>query len=214
MKRNFVFSLMAIGLAALLSIPIAVVAQDEINQVVELVFSDGESKVSIVDTINSTASVSVEVNGQQYLMSVPVTIDIDSTLPLTSSLTTIASGTRVGSWGIDLKGSSESAERTEVVVPGLFGDTEESYEPVDGNKIVLVEFDATNVGAEMDSLSQFQVSGVDAAGRVFDAQDLHCPSLNPGESGGCLMVFDVQQSVDIVGLVAEITDRKELAIPR
>ncbi|ETW96702.1 MAG: hypothetical protein ETSY1_25525 [Candidatus Entotheonella factor] len=189
------------------------VAQDEINQAVDLVFSNGEDKVFIKDTINSVASVSVEINGQQYLMSVPITIDIDSRLPLSSSLASVSSATIVGPWAIEIEGASEFTEKVEMSVPGLFGNTQKEYEPAIGNKIVLVEFYVTNVGKINRNLYGSDAEGIDATGRFFQETDLHCPDLNPGENGKCLMVFEVEQKVDIVGLALELIERKELAIP-
>ncbi len=199
------------GLFLLLLVPAVALAQDTI---VELVFSAGGSQVSITDSFTSTAAVSVEVNGTRYLMKVPISVNIDSTLPLTSSLVTVENMARVGSMGIEITGIQEATEEIEVVLPGPFEDREEDFEPsVDGNKIVVVNFNITNLGVEEDSLGSYAAQGVDDTGRLFDEEKLECEYVNPGETGRCVMIFDVDQAVDIVALDIELPDHRQIPIP-
>ncbi len=204
-------SIIVAGLFLLLLVPAVALAQDTI---VELVFSAGGSQVNITDTFTTTAAVSVEVNGTQYLMKVPITVDIDSTLPLTSSLVTVENTARVGSMGIEITGIQEATEGIEVVVPGRYEDREEEFEPsADGNKIVVVSFNITNLGVEEDTLSSYSVQGVDDTGRLFDEEGLECDYVNPGETGRCVMILDVDQAVDIVALDIELPDHRQIPIP-
>lgn len=193
-------------------IPAVVFAQDKI---IELVFSADGSQVSITDTFTTTAAVSMEVNGTQYLMKIPITVDIDSTLPLTSSMVTVENTTRVGSFGVEIIGTEESTDTVEVVIPNLFGDSKEDFEPSqDGNKIVVVRFNLTNLGVEEDSLSSYSVQGLDDMGRLFEDEEFGCETVNPGEVGRCVAVFDVVQAVDIVALDIEVPDHRQIPIPR
>ena len=201
-----------IGLLLLLLIPMIAIAQDDI---VELMFTDGGSKVGIKDTITSVANVSVELDGKEYLIKVPVTISIDSIVPLTSSLVTVESTAKVGDLAVEITATSEYTGAIELVVPGLFGDTEVEYEPtIEGNKVVAVEFNTTNIGDEKTDLSFYSVQGVDDTGRLFDEKDLSCESINPGETGRCVIVFDIDSDIDIVALDLEIMDRRQIPIPR
>ena len=204
-------SIILIGLFLLLLIPMVAVAQDDI---VELIFTDGGAKVGVKDTITSVANVSVELDGKQYLMKVPVTIEIDSVVPLTSSLVTVESASRVGTLAIEIVATAEYTDEIEIIVPGLFGDREETYEPkVDGNKIAVIEFNVTNIGDEETELSFYSAQGVDDTGRLFEESDLNCELINPGETGWCVMVFDIDSDVDIVALDLEVTDHRQIPIP-
>jgi hypothetical protein len=208
-------TLILFGILALLLVPAAVVAQDDIAEIIELVFTDGGSKIAITDTFESVASVMVEVDGMQYLMKVPVTIDIDAMVPVTSSIMTAKTSASIGPFALDIVAMTESVDEIEVMVPGYSGETEEEYEPsVEGNKVVVIEFTTTNIGDEEETLYSSYIQGIDDIGRLFEETDLECESVNPGETGRCVIVFDIDQSLDIVGLDLELTAHRRIPIVR
>lgn len=208
-------TLILLGLAFLLLVPAIVVAQDDIADIIELVFTDGGAQVGISDTIESVASVTIEVNGQRYLMKVPITVDIDATVPLTSSLVTVPSAARVGQFAVEILDISEYTEETAVSLSGYYEGRTEKYEPSsDDNKIVVVNFDITNVGTEKETLEAYYAQGVDDTGRLFDEIKFICDEVNPGDTGHCVMVFDVLADVDIVALDLEVSDRRQIPIPK
>ena len=208
-------TMVLLGILALLLVPAAVLAQDDIAQIIELVFTDGGSKVAITDTFESVASVTVEVDGMQYLMKVPVTIDIDAMVPVTSSLMATKTSATVGPFALDVIALTESEDEVEVMVPGYMGETEEEFEPsVEGNKVVVVEFNMTNIGDEEESLYSSSIQGIDDTGRLFDETDFECETVNPGETGRCVIVFDVNTGVDIAGLDLEVQAHRTIPIIR
>ena len=81
MHRSVIVTVVAI----LLLVPAIALAQGTSSEPVEWPFTDGGAQAS--PTLRDVAAVTVEANGR-YL-SVPVTIDIDTAVPLTSSLVTV-----------------------------------------------------------------------------------------------------------------------------
>lgn len=199
--------------AALLLIPVVVLAQDTISEAVELIFTDGGAQVGITDTIQSVAAVTVEVDGRQYLLKVPVTIDIDTAVPLTSSLVSIPAAAQVGPLGVEILEAAEYTEETEITLPGTWGETKD-VAPAEGNKLIAIDFSITNMGTDEDSLSSYNTKGVDDTGRLFEEKEFSCEEINPGGNGRCAIVFDVPSDVNIASLDIEVTDHRQIAIPQ
>ncbi len=203
-----------VGLTLLLLIPLVAVAQGDVDDIIELVFTNKGAQIGVKDTITSVANVSIQLEGKEYLLQVPITVDIDATLPLTSSLVTVDSLSRVGGMAFQITDIEETTDEIEVVLPSPYSDEEEEFEPsVDGNKIVVIKFTTTNVGDEEDRLWSSSIKGVDATGRLFEEMEVQCDDMNPGETGRCVIVFDIDEAVDIVALDVEIMDHRQLPIP-
>ncbi len=204
-----------IVLTVLLLIPVIALAQGSASDVVELVFGDNGAQVGITDTIESVAAVTIEVDGQRYLIKVPVTIDIDAVLPLSDSLVSIPAGARVGQLGLVITDVEEFAEETDVVFPGYWGGYEETYEPSDeGYKLVVVYVEVTNAGSEQAYLDSYYTVAVDDLGRTFEEIDYGCDSIDPGQTGACVFIFDVPDNVELVGLDVQALDRRQISFPR
>ncbi len=95
--------LIPVVVVLLLLTPVAVFAQSETAaQLVELVLSEDDSSVTIEDTVQSVAQVTFTHDGKTYVMKVPVTIDLDSTIPLADSLLTVDAASRVGVFAVEV----------------------------------------------------------------------------------------------------------------
>lgn len=195
----------------LLLVPVAVMAQDKI---VELVFAADGSKFTVKDTIDSVANVTMELNGTQYVVSVPIKIDIDATVPLSKSVTSVEDGRRVGQYAINIVSNEESDKDIDVLMPTPFKKSEEKkFEPAEGKKIAVVRFEVANVGSEPLTLYTHQVKGVDDGGRLFEEKDMACLAANPGESTECVIVFEIDHESHIAALDVEVTDHQQLVVP-
>jgi len=193
-----------------LLIPTAAIAQDDI---IDLIFTDGGTSIEISKTITSVANVKMELDGIQYQVQVPVTIDIDTLAPLSSSQVAADSASVVGQYAITFGEYTEATDEVEIVIPGLFFGREKEVEPsAEGRKVVIIRFDATNLGEEEDGLGSYGVQGVDETGRLFDEIEFDCERVNPGETGKCIIIFDVEEEINIVGLNVETTHSRTLPI--
>ena len=205
----------SLTLVALLLIltPVVIFAQSETaRQLVELVFSEDDSSVSITETINSTARVTFTHDGQDYVIKVPVTIDIDETILIADSVSSTDAAARVGVFAIEILSVTEPEE------------VERGYTTVepssDDHKLIAVEFRLTNVDDEPRQLLWHgSISGIDDLGRLFEDAELlgedssSCEEVNPGESTECVVVFDVSTDVSIVSLEVRIEDKRVLPLP-
>lgn len=210
MRRAAILTVLAI----LLLVPAIALAQGTASDIVELVFTDGGAQMGITDTIESVAAVTVEIDGQQYLLKVPVTIDIDTAVPLTSSMVSVPATARVGQLGIEIVEVEEFAQETEVAFPGFWGGEKDLAPSSDENKLVVIGFNITNMGSELGSLSSYSTAGVDDTGRLFEEIEFSCEDANPGGIGDCIAVFDVPSDVNIVALDVEVTDHRQIPIAR
>lgn len=201
------------ALALALVLPAVAIGQD---QLVKLIFSSDGSKFTVKDTISSVGSVTLELNGAQYLMNVPIQIEIDATIPLTSSLVTAENVRRVGQLAITIVKSEESSEDIDVLMPNPYSGNEEEkeFEPSDGKKIVAVHFEVTNVGKESESIYSPNIKGIDDAGRTIESVESACGKMNPGETTNCVIVFDIDADTNISALDVEVSDHQELAVPK
>ncbi len=165
-------------------------------------------------TFAIVGSAQVELNGTQYVVSVPIKIDIDATVPLSQSVTSVEDGRRVGQYAINILSNEESDKDIDVLMPTPFGKSEEKeFEPTEGKKIAVVRFEVANVGDEPLTLYTHQVKGVDDGGRLFEEKDLACLAANPGESTECVIVFEIEQANHIAALDVEVADHQQLAVP-
>ena len=145
-------------------------------------------------------------------MKVPISIEVDSTIPLTDSSLTVDAASRVGVFAIEILSVTEPEE-----VERGFTTVEPSD---DENKLIAVSFRLTNLDDEPQQLIWIgDLLGIDDLGREFEATDILgsdsslCDEVNPGESTECLAVFDVDAGVDIVNIEFQVRDERVLPLP-
>lgn len=196
----------------LLLIPAAAFAQsDAADRLVELIFSEDDSEVSITENIQSTARVTFTHDGQDYIMSVPVDIAIDETIPIADSVSATSNAARVGVYAIEVTAVDETTEAIEV-------DFRSVQPSSDENKVVAVRFSLTNLSdtaQEFDSIFRGEaVVGIDEMGRRFEtAKLLGCDEVNPGSAVACVAAFDVEKSVTITKIEVHALDERVIALP-
>ncbi len=191
--------------------PVAIFAQSETaRQFVELVFSEDESSVSITETISSSARVSFTHDGQDYVMRVPVTIEIDETIPIADSVSATDSAARVGVFAFTVV---ETVEGNSMKI-GY-----DTLQAGDENKLVAVDFNLTNLSDETMEFAHWfrtygdhshgeRVFGLDDMGRRFEPEMIFgCAEVNPGSTEKCTVVFEVGESVTIVQLEVNAIDK-------
>ena len=196
----------------LVLIPAVAFAQsDAAGRLVELIISEDESSVSITENIQSTARVTFTHDGQDYVMSVPVAIAIDETIPIADSVSATSIAARVGVYAIEVTAVDETTNKIEVGY--------QSVEPgSDENKLIAVQFNLTNLS---DSAQEFDgifdeeiVLGIDDLGRRFEMSKLlGCDEVNPGGTVGCLAAFDVEKSVTINKIEVHAMDERVITLP-
>jgi len=162
--------------------------------------------VTVRQTFPVSASVTVDVNGEVYLLTVPAMISVDTQVLLANAVVSSSNSSRVGvlDWvilGID--------EYTNEYVYSKY----QSYssESVD-NKLIVVSSKITNLDIKpfenwrgIDS-----VEGFDAAGSRYEYSEKLCDDVNPGATEACTFVFDVPKTVAIIGLDLAVIDRKSI----
>ncbi|MDE2815195.1 MAG: hypothetical protein OXM03_06465 [Chloroflexota bacterium] len=212
MRTLFRRSLVLVVLLLLLT-PVAILAQSETaRQIVELIFSEDESSVHLEETISSVARVAFSHDGKNYVVKAPVTINVDTTIPLADSVSATSSASRVGVFVVEILRVTEPEE------------VERGYTTVepsgDDHKLVAVEFRLTNLDDEPRQLLwDGSITGIDDMGRSFEDAELlgedssSCEEVNPGESTECVVVFDVSSDVTFVGLEVRMEDKRVLPVP-
>ena len=202
--------LIPIVVVLMLLTPVAVFARSETAaRLVELVFSNDDSSVKITETIESTARVSFTHDGQDYVMKVPVTIEIDETIPIADSESATDAAARVGVFAIVVAGMAER-DAIEIGYSTL--------EAGEDNKLVAVGFSLTNLSDESrdfdDLFSGEQVVGLDDMGRRFEAERIFgCEEVNPGSTVDCIVVFEVAENVTIMQIEVYAIDKRVVPIP-
>lgn len=201
----------ATAVALLLMFPAAILAQtDTARQIVELIFSDDKSKITVSETVRSSARVTFTHDGNDYQVDVPVTISIDETVQIADASSTTAAA-RVGVFALEVTGIGESIEAVEVGY--------RTVEPSsDTNKLIGVWFNLTNlsdVAQEFKSwFSDEAVYGMDATGRQFEVEQvLLCDEVNPGGTVECLAVFDVEKSITLTKIEVRAIDTRVFDLP-
>lgn len=205
----------ASALVLLLLTPIVILAQSEkARQFIDLVFSDGGSAVHLKDTVQSTARVSFTHDGKSYTVKAPVTIDVDTKIPLAESVSAVDTASKIGAYAITIIKVSESEE---------LDDLEPSSE---SNKIIAVEFQVTNLADETRLIfdrdwsflaEKFErIVAIDDLGRRFESLGiLECEEteLNPGTTRDCTVAFDVNESVTLTSLEFYLMDKGAVTLP-
>ncbi len=197
----------------LLLTPVALFAQSETaRQVVELIFSDNESSITLEDSVTSTALVTFTHDGKDYQMKVPVTIDISETIPLADSMTVTESTARVGVYGIEVV---RVLETTDELKFGYF----DTYKPSsDEHKLLLVIFALTNLSdtaKDFDSwFSDDTLLGIDDLGRQFENEKIvGCDEAHPGERIQCIAIFDVMKDITLAKIEVHALAERTVDVP-
>ena len=195
---------------AMLLIPAVAFAQsDAADRLVELIFSEDDSEVSITENIQSTARVTFTHDGQDYIMSVPVDIAIDETIPIADSVSATSTAARVGVYAIEVTAVEETTDEIEVGY--------RSVEPA-SDKLIGVWFNLTNLSdatQEFDDIFDREtVFGIDDMGRRFEmAELLGCDEVNPGSTVECVAAFDVEEGVTITEIEVHAMDERVITLP-
>jgi hypothetical protein len=210
--RKLIRLSLALFILVLLLTPVALFAQSETaRQIVELVFSDDKSSITLDDSVTSTAVVTFTHDGKDYQMKVPVTIEIDETIALQDSMSTTESAARVGVYGIEVTALAETTEEVEI--------SYRSFEPSsEEHKLALVAFTLTNLS---DSAKEFSswfsdetLFGIDDAGRRFDNEGiLGCGEVNPGDKVNCIAVFNLMNDVTLTKVEIHALDENTVNLP-
>ena len=202
-----------VGTLLLLLTPVALFAQSETaRQVVELIFSDNESSITLEDSVTSTALVTFTHDGKDYRMKVPVTIDISETIPLADSLTVTESTARVGVYGIEVVRVLETTDELKFGYWDTFNPSSEQH------KLILVVFTLTNLSntaKDFDSwFSDDTLYGIDDLGRRFDNEKIvGCDEAHPGEKTQCIAIFDVMKDITLAEIEVHALAERTLEIP-
>ena len=197
----------------LLLTPVALFAQTETaRQVVELIFSDDESSITLEDSVTSTALVTFSHDGKDYQMRVPVTIDISETIPLADSLTVTESTARVGVYGVEVVRVLETTDELK------FGYWDTFSPSTDEHKLILVVFTLTNLSStakDFDSwFSDDTLYGIDELGRRFDNEKIvGCAETHPGEKTQCIAIFDVMKDITLKEIEVHALAERTLEVP-
>ncbi len=196
----------------MLLIPAVAFAQsDAADRLVELIFSEDDSSVSITENIQSTARVTFTYDGQDYIMSVPVDIAIDDTILIADSVSATSTAARVGIYAIEVT----AVEETTVAIEVGYSSVEPSS---DDNKLVGMWFNLTNLSESFQDFdgifSHEEVFGIDDLGRRFEiTRLLGCGDVNPGGTVKCIAAFDVEESVTLEKLEVHAIDQRVFTLP-
>ena len=194
----------------MLLIPAVAFAQsDAADRLVELIFSEDDSEVSITENIQSTARVTFTHDGQDYILSVPVDIAIDETIPIADSVSATSTAARVGVYAIEVTAVEETTDEIEVGY--------RSVEPA-SDKLIVVRFNLTNLSDAAqefgDIFDRETVFGIDDMGRHFEmAKLLGCDEVNPGSTVECVAAFDVEEGVTITDIEVRAMDERVITLP-
>ena len=178
---------------------------------VDLIFSDDESSITLEETVTSTALVTFTHDGKDYQMMVPVTIDIDETIPLTDSSSVTPSASRVGSFAVEVVGQIERSDEITI--------SYSTYAPTDDNhKLVFVGVDVTNLSSRTRDFASWRsagrVVGVDAVGRSYEVEWLFdCDDINPGSTSRCVALFDIRQDITLTKIAFQVLDEGTFTLP-
>jgi len=166
---------------------------------------DNSASFSLVQTLPVTASVEVNINGQVYLLDIPVTVNIDAKKNLADALLTAPAVDRVGDVIWRITAIDEYEDEFDM------SEYSELQPSSPDNKLVVIDSEITNLDSEPFS---YYVGGersaYDELGNLYDSTDQTCPDLNPGDTQSCIFVFDVPKTATLVGLDVKVIDHKRI----
>ena len=200
-----------IALALLIVLPAIVFASTgEVGRMIDLIFTDNDSSITIDETITGTARLRFTHDGTDYVMLVPVTIDVDETLQVANAASATASADRVGVYAVEVVSITERNEEYTL--------NYSTVAPSEGNKLIGVLFRLTNLSTATQRLGEHvridSIVGIDELGRVHEAERVFgCGEVNPGGAVDCLAVYDVESNVNFKSVLVRALDERTLPVP-
>lgn len=164
------------------------------------------ASLSIVETIPVTASVEVNINGEIYMLAIPVTVNIDAQKDLADALLTAQAIDRVGDVVWRITAITEYEEEYDL------SEYSELQPSSPDNKLVVIDSEITNLDSEPFSYFPgiYERFAYDELGNLFESTDIACNDINPGDTQSCIFVFDVPRTVTILGLDVKVLDHKRI----
>jgi hypothetical protein len=166
--------------------------------------------LGIQHEVETQATVELTVGDQLYKLTVPVTVQIDTTKVLTDAQLVAPASQQVGTFLFEPVG-----------VEGLEGDYEKEFRTVSpsssDNVVVVYRANITNLHdapLEAAYTSLLKTSAVDDAGNLFEEEERLCDTINPGETLACEFIFDVPATTNLVDLQVETVAYKQFKFPR
>ncbi|CAN5402538.1 hypothetical protein BH10CHL1_BH10CHL1_04780 [soil metagenome] len=158
--------------------------------------------VNVNTTVPITATMDIVVNGKIVQVSMPANLSIDSLISITQESLANAKP-------LDNKVGSLTWEILEIKDYGK--DIKlENHDPIQSvtGKFIGVSVDVTNLDnadVDMGYSSAVEIKGIDARGHLYKPSDENayfskCATINPGITDTCGYLFEVPDSVNIVGL--------------
>lgn len=175
-------------------------------QTSETALDESSASLSIVETIPVTANVEVNINGEIYMLAIPVMVNIDAQQDLADALLAAQAIDVVGDLQWKITAISEYEEEFEL---SQFSIVQPSSPD---NKLVVIESDLTNLDDEPFTYYAILSDGFayDELGNLFAPTDQACNEINPGVTQSCVLVFDVPKTSNILGMDVKVTDHKRI----
>lgn len=166
--------------------------------------------LNIKQEVQTQAKVELVVGDQIYQLTVPITVQIDATKPLTDANVTVPAVQQVGSFAFE-----------PVSVEVLEGDYEQSFRSVtpssSDNVVVVYTANITslhNAPVELSYSSNLLTAALDDAGNRYEEEQRSCDEIAPGEKITCEFVYDVPASANLVDLDVSAFGYKVFSFPQ
>lgn len=158
---------------------------------------DGAAQSLIIQKeIETVADVQLTVDGTVYQVRLPVTMQIDTSVPLTEANLSSPAGNQVGVLLIE-----------PIQIEEIEGEYEKEYRTVnpssEKNEVVVYRAHVTNLhNATLNGgyTSNLEVTAIDEAGNEYDEEERICDDIDPGETLACEFIFDVPKTANLVDL--------------
>ncbi len=194
-----------VGLFAVLAVgAVPASAQDETP--VDLVFDGGT--VAIKHDVQTSAEVEMVVGDQLYVLTVPVTIQIDDNMLLEAAGLTAPTSQIVGVFAVEPIG-----------VETIAGEYEKQFRtvtPGDDEVVVVYRANVTNLHSETIETgftSNLDVVAVDAVGNSYEEDTRLCDDINPGATMECEFIFMAPAGAELVDLQVKAVDYERFSFP-
>lgn len=169
--------------------------------------NDASGSLAIQHDLQTQATVDVVIGGQVYRLTVPVAIQIDATVPLTSAQVSAPAAEQVGMFLIEPVG-----------VQRIEGSYEKDYRTVSpsnpDNVVVVFTANVTNISDETLDPSwtaTLESWAVDDAGNSYEEETRICDSIDPNETASCEFIFDAPSTSNLINLRVEAMDRGQFS---
>lgn len=167
---------------------------------------ESTASLSIVETVTTNAQVEVTLNGQTYMITVPVTLNIDAQKSLSDALLTAPTIDRVG----DLQWRITAIESYQEPYDLDRFTTLEPSSP--DNKLVVIRAALTNLDSQpfVYYLGASDIFAYDDLGNFYTVTERTCEDINPGDTQTCTFAFDVPATATIAGMDVKVLDHKRI----